>query len=97
MDGLSIHGLLTLVIWCGAALLLLLVALIARKYETLSGERTYYQGFAVPVLAWAGAAARLAHLDRVAGDALSDLLLAGGGVVLAGLCWHMVRRMTSGQ
>lgn len=97
MDGLNLHALLSVLIWCGMALLIGLLALIARKYERLSGERTYFQAYIVPVALWAGAIARLAARDRVVGDALGDLLLGLGGLVLAGLCWHLYRCMTSGQ
>ena len=95
MSSVSIHQVLTIVIWFGLSTLLFLLALIARKYETLSGERTYYQLFTVPVLAFTGAALRQAHLDHITGDVWVDILLLVSGITLAGLCLHVYRLMTS--
>ena len=97
MDNPSIHQFLTIVTWLALSMLLVLLALIARKYETLSGERTYYRLFAVPVLAFAGAALRQVQTDQITGDPAADLFLLAGGLVLAGLCLNVYRRMTSGR
>lgn len=97
MDNVSIHQLLTVATWIALVFLLVLLALIARKYEVLSGQRTYFELFAVPVIAFAGAALRQTQLDQVAGDTAGDLFLLVGGVSLAALCLHMYRLMTSGN
>jgi hypothetical protein len=97
VDNLSLHQFFMIYAWLGLGLLLFLMALIARFYERLSGQRTYYQLFIVPVLAFAGASIRLSSQDRVTGDVWGDGLLLVGGVSLALLCWHVYRLMTSGR
>jgi hypothetical protein len=97
MDSLSAHQFLTLYIWFGLSALVFLMALIARFYERLSGQRTYYQFFVVPVTGFAGAAIRMAAFDQVVGDVLADLFLMAGGVSLGVLCLHVYRLMTSGH
>jgi predicted permease len=97
MDDLSLHQFLTIYIWFALGALLALMALIARFYERLSGQRTYFRWFGVPVIIFAAVTIRLTQLDRVAGDVGADLGLWVGGWVLAGLCWHIYRLMTSAQ
>ena len=97
MGEVSIHQVLTIYAWFALSGLLFLMALIARFYERLSGKRTYYQLFIVPVLAFAGATVRLTGRDQVVGDAVADVLLLIGGVTLVLLCWNIYRIMTSGQ
>ena len=94
---ISIHQFLTIYAWFGLSALLCLLMLIARFYEQLSGKRTYYQFFAVPVLAFAVATIRQAQLDRVTGDAWVDLGLLVAGVTVGTLCIHVYRLMTSGR
>jgi hypothetical protein len=96
MDSPSIHQVLTIYTWFGLAALLFLIALIGRKYEQLSKERTFYLLFALPVLAFAVAAVRQTQRDRVVGDAVGDVMLLVGGVMLAALCLHMYHLMTRG-
>lgn len=96
MDSPSIHQFLTIYTWFGLAALLFLIALIARKYEQLSKERTYYQLFVLPVIAFAVAAVQQTHRDRVVGDALGDVMMLIGGVMLAAVCVHMYHLMTRG-
>jgi hypothetical protein len=97
MDDVSIHQILTIYAWFVLSGLLFLMALIARFFERLSGQRTYYQLFVVPVLAFAGATVRLTSLDQVVGDKLTGILLAIGGASLIALCLNVYRLMTSGQ
>jgi phosphoglycerol transferase MdoB-like AlkP superfamily enzyme len=97
MDNLSLHQLLTIFSWFGLSVVLFLLALIARFYEELSSQRTYYQFFAIPVLAFAGATVRFSQLDQVTRDVWGDLCLLVGGVSLAALCLHVYRLMTSGR
>lgn len=95
MGSVSIHQFVTIFTWFGLTALLFMLALIARKYEILSGERTYFQLYAVPALAFAGATIRQAQQDQIVGDSWSNVFLLAGGVTLAGLCLHLYRRMTS--
>ena len=48
MDSVSAHQLLILYSWFGLSALVFLMALIARFYERLSGQRTYYRLFRCP-------------------------------------------------
>ncbi len=97
VDAINLHQLLTVYIWFGMSILIALLALIARFYERLSGQQTYYRFFVVPVIAFGAAAARFSHLDRITGDAWGDVLLLCGGLSLAALCVHVYRLMTSGR
>lgn len=97
MDSVSIHQILTIFTFFALGALLFLMTLIARKYETLSGERTYYRLFAIPGLTFTGALLRQAQTDQITGDMLADLCLLIGGLTLAGLCYNLYRLMTSGR
>ncbi|MBN2305305.1 MAG: hypothetical protein JXQ72_12540 [Anaerolineae bacterium] len=97
MDKLSLHQLLNIYVWFGLGIILFLLALIARFYERLSTQRTYYQWFVVPLLALAIATVRFSQLDRVTGDPLGDLCLFVAGITLAALCYHVYRLMTGGD
>jgi hypothetical protein len=94
---ISVHQFLTIYAWFGLGALLFLLMLIARFYERLSGKRTYYRYFAVPVVAFTAATVRQAQIDQVAGDAWANLSLFVGGVSLGTLCVHVYRLMTSGR
>jgi hypothetical protein len=95
MNDISLHQILTIYVWFGMSVLVFLLALIARFYERLSGQRTYYQLFSVPVIALAGATIRLVSVDQLTGDGWGDGLLLLSGVSLAALCVHVYRRMTN--
>ena len=97
MDSVSAHQFLMIYAWFGLTALVFLAALIARFYERLSGQHTYYQLFAVPIAAFAGATVRLVGRDQVAGDGWANAFLLVGGMVLAALCLHVYRLMTSGR
>ncbi len=96
MDSPSIHQFLTIYTWFGLITLLCLIALIARKYEQLSKERTYYQLFVLPGLVFTVAAVAQTVSDRVVGDVLGNVMLLVGGVLLAAMCLHMYHLMTRG-
>jgi hypothetical protein len=97
MDDVSAHQFLTIYTWFGLSALVFLMALVARFYERLSGQRTYYQLFFVPMLAFAAATVRLAGLDQLVGDGWANVFLLIGGASLAALCVHVYRLMTSGR
>jgi len=97
MSDLSLHQFLTIYGWFGLTAFIFLMGLIARFYERLSNQKTYYRLFAVPVIAFAGATIRLSSLDQVSGDIWGDGFLVVGGVSLAALCIHIYRLMTSGR
>lgn len=97
MDSNSAHQLLTIYTWFGLSAFIFLMALIARFYQRLSSQRTYYQLFIIPVVAFAAATIRFSSQDRITGDILGDSMLLVGGASLAVLCLHMYRLMTSGR
>ncbi|HEX3050147.1 MAG TPA: hypothetical protein VHP83_05785 [Aggregatilineaceae bacterium] len=97
MGQLSLHQFLTIFSWFGLATLIFFMALIARFYERLSGQRTYYQLFIGPMLAFTVATVRFASLDEITGDDWGDGALLIAGLILAALCIHIYRHMTSGR
>jgi hypothetical protein len=97
MESVSAHQFLTIYTWFALTALVFLMALIARFYERLSGERTYFRYFSVPIVAFAGATVRMVGTDQVVGDMWADAFLLIGGMALAALCLHMYRLMTSGR
>ncbi|MCL4238552.1 MAG: hypothetical protein KJ047_09925 [Anaerolineae bacterium] len=97
MDSIAVHPIVTLYIWLGVSALLVLFALIARFYERLSGERTYYFLFFLAITLLAGASMRQITRDQLAGDALADLLTAAGGALVGALCLHIYRLMIRGR
>ena len=97
MTAITAHQTLTLLSWFAVAILLVILLLIARFYENVSGERTYFWLFGVPIIFWGMAAARYAFLGQVGGDALGDGLWLVGGLLLAGLCIYLYNLMTAGR
>ncbi len=83
--------------WGSVGVLLVLLYQIARFYQTTSGERSHYRWFLVPLVFFAAAAIRYAHLADFAGDPLGDglLILAGGSLFLLG--YHLLRLMLGGR
>jgi len=97
MGSITIHQIVTLYVWLGVSALLVLLALIARFYEHLSGERTHYLLFALAIALLAGASIRQTVRDQLTGDALADLLAAAGGAIMGALCIHIYRLMIRGR
>ncbi len=79
------------------AALIAIMLLIARFYQNFSGEQTYFQFYAVPLILFGVAAVRYASIGQLTGDWLGDTT---GGVAGASLIWlslHLYRLMTSGR
>ncbi|MBN1640493.1 MAG: hypothetical protein JXA09_04590 [Anaerolineae bacterium] len=101
----TVLSLLILLPWVLASGLILLIALIARFYQIkyaelythAPGQRTYYLLFALPGLAFLGAAARYAWLGDFAGDLVADILILCGGIALAVLALRLQQLMTGGR
>ncbi|MCB9438161.1 MAG: hypothetical protein H6673_14385 [Anaerolineales bacterium] len=94
MDTISLSQSLHLIAWFCIAFLIFILALIARFYESSSGEKTRYQFYAIPVLTLGFASARYASLNRWGGDWVGDGLSFIGGATLLGLCLFLYRQMT---
>ncbi len=97
MTAITAHQTLTILTWFAAAILLVILLLIARFYENVSGERTYFWLFGAPIILWGMASARYAFLGQVGGDLLGDALWLLGGLLLAGLCIYLYNLMTAGR
>ncbi len=100
----TLFSLLTLYPWVLIGGLILLMALIARFYQTKYAElyadapsqRTHYRLFAIPLLAFLVAAIRYAWLSDFAGDLFADIVILCGGIALAILALRLQRLMTGG-
>lgn len=89
---------LTLFIWSGVALLLLLINRIARFYQLTTGVRSLHRLFFVPMLLFYAGVGRYILIDsRFAGDAMGDILFALGGISLFMIGYHLLRLMTGGR
>ncbi len=97
MTPIVAHQAFTIISWFAVAILLTILLLIARFYENVSGERTYFWLFGAPIVLWGVASARYAFLGQVSGDPLGDGLWLVGGLLLAGLCIYLYNLMTAGR
>lgn len=93
MTSVSLNQFLMLYQWFPLAALLMLMLLIARFYEKFSGRTTYYRLFLLVIVLFGGAMVRYASVDRIAGDIPGDTMLGLAGLLLAGLCLHLLRLM----
>ena len=97
MTAITTHQLLTIFAWFVLTILLAFLLLIARFYQNVSKERTYYWMFSLPVIVFGLASARYAFINLLDGDWLGDSLWFVGGVILAGLCFYLYKLMTAGR
>jgi hypothetical protein len=89
---------LTLYIWLGIAVLILLLNRIARFYELTTGIRTHHRLFFLPVAFFFLGMLRYLFSDvGFAGDVLGDVSFFLGGVSLALLGYYLLRLMTGGR
>lgn len=93
MSPLSLNQIVILYAWFPLAALLFFFLLIGRFYQKFSGEPTRFRLFVAPMILFGAAAVRYSSINAISGDALGDVLYAGAGVVLLGLCLHLYRRM----
>jgi hypothetical protein len=95
---ITAHQALTIFSWFALAVLLFMLLLIGRFYENVTGERTRFWIFALPIIIFGIASARYAFIDQVIGsDPLGDTLWLVGGVLLAGICIYLYNLMTAGR
>ena len=97
MTSITPNQALTLYIWFTLTVLLALLLMIARFYQNVSKERTYYEVFALPIVIFGIASARNAFIDRLSGDVLADSLWFVGGALLVALCVYLYNLMISGR
>ncbi len=89
----ALHQFFTLYTWFGMALLILLIALVARFYERFSQISTHYRWYAIPVALMGAFAVRDASMPLLQGDVISEALLAIGGVLFLVMVVHLSRHM----
>jgi hypothetical protein len=90
----ALSQLLLLLTSFALAALLWLMLLIARFYARFAGEKTYHRLFLLPIALFGIAAVRYSSIDRIAGDALADVVMAAAGISLAILSLRLYRQMT---
>jgi len=90
--------LLTLSVWVGIAVLLVLLYRIARFYQVTTQVRSHYRLFLAPItLFLAGMIRYLLVNVQVAGDELGDLFFFLGGVCLSLMGYFLLKLMTGGR
>ena len=90
--------LLTLYIWIGIVVLILLLNRIGRFYQLTTSVRTHYRLFIVPVLFFLAGMARYVLSDEgFSGDVLGDVCFFLGGVSLSLLGYYLLQLMTGGR
>lgn len=97
MAAASISQFLTLFAWFPLSLVLLLLLLIARYYQRISGEPTYFRWYLLPIIGFGGAMLRYASLNVLMGDVLADGLFIASGLTLVALATLLYRRMLAGR
>jgi len=97
MTAITGHQVLTILSWFAITIILVLLLLIARFYQNVSGEPTHFWVFSLPIILFGLAAARYSFVDQLNGDVLGDLLWLLGGLLLAGMCIYLYNVMTAGR
>ncbi|MGB1287273.1 MAG: hypothetical protein ACPG7F_12110 [Aggregatilineales bacterium] len=93
MDSVSLHQFLVLYTWFPLIAILLLLLLIARFYQKFSGDRTFFQGYLIPVIGYGFVAVRYAARETISGDMFADIVALISGVILLILAFHLYRCM----
>ncbi len=97
MTVITPNQILLLYIWFPLAAVIAILLLIARFYESFSGDRTFYLLYLLPLVLFGAGAVRYASIDQIAGDVPGDVLTGTGGIILTGLSLWLYHQMTSGR
>ena len=97
MAAVSVSQFLTLYLWFPLAFVLVFLLLIARFYQRFAMERTFFEGFAVPILLFGAAVMRYASIGHLAGDLAGDVLMGLAGCSLLGMSVFLYYRMTQNR
>lgn len=98
MATITAHQALTIFCWFALAALLTFLLFIGRFYQNVTGEKTRFWIFGLPIIFFGLASARYAFIDQmIGGDPLGDVLWLVGGVLLAGICIYLYNLMTAGR
>jgi hypothetical protein len=93
ITAVTAHQVLTIVNWFQIGILLVLLLLIGRLYQRVSGRQTWYWAFAIPTGLFGVASARYAFTDQLGGDTLADAFWGIGGLILVASCVFLSGRM----
>jgi hypothetical protein len=97
MAAISLNQVLILYAWFPLAALITIMLMIARFYESFSGERSYFRWYLLPIILFAGGAVRYSSVNQITGDLLADILITVAGISLLILSVHLYRLMTTGR
>ena len=97
MTVITPNQILLLYIWFPLAVVIAILLLIARFYETFSGDRTWYMLYLIPLVLFGVGVVRYASINQIAGDAFGDLSMGAAGAVLMVLSLRLYHQMTSGR
>lgn len=97
MKTIVISQVALLIFWFALAMLMFIMALIARFYEANTNQPTYYRWYALPVVLMGFSAVRYVSLHQWGGDPVADGVMFIGGMALLGLCLRLYYSMTNGR
>lgn len=84
--------------WCLAAAVVFFLYLIARFFEEKAGQRSYYELFLIPIVAFTLGALEYGLRSRdLVGNSWGDALLFVGGLALVSTGAYLLRLMVGGR
>ena len=96
MNSIAISQAALLIFWFMLAMLIFVLALIARFYESNSGQPTYFRWYAAPIVLLGVGVVRYVSLNQWGDDPIGDILMFFGGTMLLVLCLRLYFTMTQG-
>ncbi len=90
-------GIFSVVFWGTVTFLLVILFAIARFYQATSGQESHYRWFLAPAVLLNAGALRYATLGSFHSDALGDLLMVAGSLVLIALGSWLLHLMMGGR
>jgi hypothetical protein len=93
----SVSQFLMLYLWFPLAFVLVFLLLIARFYQRFAIERTFFEGFAVPIMLFGASVMRYASIGHIAGDLAGDALFGLAGCTLLAMSLFLYYRMTQNR
>jgi len=86
-----------LYLWFPLAFVLVFLLLIARFYQRFAMERTFFEGFAVPIMLFGASVMRYASIGHITGDLAGDTLFGLAGCSLLAMSLFLYYRMTQNR
>ena len=97
MAAVSVSQFLMLYLWFPLAFVLVFLLLIARFYQRFAMERTFFEGFAVPIMLFGASVMRYASIGHITGDLAGDTLFGLAGCSLLAMSLFLYYRMTQNR